>query len=277
MTADVRRFKATEITLRKHGNSISDNKWFQGDNKGNKIPAIYARQSTEQQCTLDEQIVDCVENAIKNGNKKALLFTDKGSAWKKNSEEKLYGMQHLMRCVARGYIGSIIVYDISRLSRNMAMGIKLMNGIKDYDLQVHSLMNEVIYNSSPQSCDAFLEKILDAQKSSTISSERIKTKFKHMKARGHRFGKPRYGLRAVKIDGIRKFITNAEENKVVKQIKAKFTRRGHWDQRRNLRNIVQWLEDNGHTKRGYSWNTTKVWDVINNPFDMSELQDSLTS
>ena len=159
-----RRFKVTELTLRKSGNSVSNDIWLQGDNKGNKLPALYARQSTEQQCTLDEQIIDCVEYATKNGSKKALLFTDKGSAWKRDSEEKLYGMQHLMKCVAHSYIDIIIVYDISRLSRNMAMGIKLMNGMKEYDLKVYSLMNGTIYNSSSQSCDSFLEKILDAQK-----------------------------------------------------------------------------------------------------------------
>ena len=67
------------------------------------------------------------------------------------------------------------------------------------------------------------------KKSSTILSERLKTKFKHMRSRGHRFGNPRYGLRAVKIEGIRKFVTNTEEHKVVKQIKAKFTKRCHWE------------------------------------------------
>ena len=271
-----RRFRVTEIILRKDSKSTSDTRWLQGNNTGKKIPAIYARQSTEQQCTLDEQIVDCIEYAIKNGNNKALLFKDKGSAWKKNSEEKLYGMQHLMKCVAYNYIDTILVYDISRLSRNITMGIKLMNGIKDYDLKVHSLMNETIYNSSPQSCDSFLEKILEAQKSSTILSERLKNKFRHMRSKGHQFGRPRYGLQAVKIGGIRKFITNTEESKVIKQIKTKFTKRSHWNRSRNLKDIAIWLNENGYTKRGYPWNTIKVWNITNNTFIMNDLQDSLT-
>ena len=272
-----RRFQVTELTLRKDGESTSAFRWLQGENTGNKIPTIYARQSTEKQCTLDEQIVDCMEYLIKKDYKKALLFTDKGSAWQKNSEDILYGMRYLMKCVSRKYVNDIIVYDISRLSRNMTMGIKLMNGIKDYDLKVHSLMNETIYNSTPQSCDSFLEKILEAQKASTILSERVKTKFRHMKSKGHRFGNPRFGLKVAKIDGIRKFVTHTDEYKIVKQIKAKFTRRNHWDRVRNLRNIAKWLNDNGHTRRGYPWNTTKVWNIINFNFDMNELQDSLTS
>ena len=46
---------------------------------------------------------------------------------------------------------------------------------------------------------------------------------------------------------------------------------------RNLKNIVTWLNEQGHTRRGYTWNTTKVWNVINDTFAMNDLQDSLTS
>ena len=137
-----KRFKATEVTILKGGDLNSTNKWFQGNNKGAKVSAIYARQSTERQCTLDEQIIDCTKYLKDTGKRKALLFTDKGSAWKKDASDNLYGMNHLMRCISRGYIDDIIVYDISRLSRNMDMGIKLMKGIKKYDLNVHSLIND---------------------------------------------------------------------------------------------------------------------------------------
>ena len=272
-----RRFKIMEIEIGSAGKYTTVDKWFQDKNIGEKVPAIYARQSTVQQCTLDEQITDCVEHATKNGNSRTLLFTDKGSAWQKGSEERLYGMQLLMKCVNYGYIDTIIVYDISRLSRNMAMGIKLMNGIKDYDLKVHSLMNGAIYTASSQSCDSFLEKILEAQKSSTILSERVKTKFKHLRSKGHQFGQPKYGLKVARINGIRKFVTDKDENKIIKQIKSKFTRRNHWDRSRNLKNIAKWLNDNGHTKRNYRWDVSKVWGVINDSFAMNELQDSLTT
>ena len=264
------RFKVIEVD-QKHNTKIT--RWIDPlgkcIDKRTKIIAIYVRQSTDTQCTLNDQEHDCLIKANILKYHKIWLFSDKGSAWKQNAYEKLYGLQHLMRCIREKYIDSIIVYDISRLSRNLTMGIRILNGIKEFNLTLYSIMDEQHYTSNPISCNNFLKKVVESQEFSTNLSERLKNKFKHLKSKGAKLGRPPYGYRAVKIDGIRKFISNREENVIIKKIKQKIRTQGY-------NSIAKWLNDNGHTKRGYLWDTNKVRSVGLNTFSSSEMMDALS-
>ena len=113
------RFRMNEISLL-DDSYTPISKWYSGHNTGRKQSAIYVRQSTGNS-TINDQIKDCCNKAKENKCKKLFVFEDKGSAWKQNSIDRLYGLDRMILAVKKGYIDIIYIYDVSRLSRNMDM------------------------------------------------------------------------------------------------------------------------------------------------------------
>uniref|UniRef100_A0A6C0LJ78 Resolvase/invertase-type recombinase catalytic domain-containing protein n=1 Tax=viral metagenome TaxID=1070528 RepID=A0A6C0LJ78_9ZZZZ len=269
------RFSVQEINLKRTISPESKKIWLQGDAdhmaKKQKL-CVYVRQSRGDS-TIDQQTYDCI-NYIKQIFPKyisVLIFQDNGSAWKKDSQDKLLGIQKMFKAVQRWYFDKIIVYDVSRLSRNLEMGLQLRKGIKSYDLTVHSVMDKQIYTSDPISLDRFLEKILEAQRYSTNLSKRIRDNQRHRKEKGWKFGVAKYGMKSKIEKGIRTFVINPDEYKIIKIIKD----RSNMSRQNNLK-IAEFLNKKGHKKRGRLWSDSMVKTIVMKCFNMSDMKNSLS-
>ena len=185
-----------------------------GESMNNCI--IYARQSTTDQKSLDEQSKACEDYAATHGFHQASVLTYKGSAWKGGNFDKLRDYLSKLTCM---HTNTLFVYDVSRFTRDVKSALKMIEMLEEFNITIVSVVDGTTWNNTRTSQEQFMEKMLEAQKFSTALSERIKRKNDYLAAKGAKFGNPPYGFKAVKNEeGIRKFVKNDEEMYVIAMI-----------------------------------------------------------
>lgn len=236
--------------------------------------AIYSRQSTPQQKSVKEQGEVCAEVAKKLGFKYAVLFSDKGSGWAARAKF-LPGMEALLKVSRFRKLNTLFVLDASRLSRNLETATDIFRRLKDQEYTVYSVLESKNWRIHfPLDKEQLLGEILRGQNESTLKSERLKTKYAHLKAKGHKFGNGKFGYKAKIVNGKRTIVPCKKEmNRIGAIKKLNKTHRNKFKDIAKIMNIRK--QFNRHNK---AWTENSIKNLLerhNTPLSMTGLAQAI--
>lgn len=116
---------------------------------------------------------------------------------------------------------SIIIYDPDRLSRHSAKGQSFLEEMAALNIDVHFVKQGYVYNkATPSHIKHQIHTLLNnAEFYSNQTSERVKNTFKRKKMEGHQYGRPKFGYKFKKVNGINKTIPHRNQQKTITLIK----------------------------------------------------------
>lgn len=228
-------------------------------NNNRKI-AIYVRVSTYHQIDKDslplqrKDLINYCEYIL--GNKDYVIFEDAGYS-AKNTDRPQY--QQMMSRVRKKEFSHILVWKIDRISRNLLDFCDMYNELKKYDCTFIS-RNEQFDTSSAMG-EAMLKIILVfAELERKLTAERVKAVMLDRASKGQWNGAP-IPLGYMWDDVIKFPIPDPKEADTVQLIYNKYL---DLESTSAVRNVLNEL--GVQTKRGGSWTTKTLTDVIRNPF-----------
>ena len=174
---------------------------------------------------------------------------------------------HLCEIACEGDL--ILVYNISRFTRDASAGIDLLYKLQSRGINVASVMEQIDYKSHRS---VFRQKLLEANEESDMISDRVTNANEFIRSHGGVIGTPSYGYLAVRqeIPGssfqIRKLAPNIEEMSLITRIQSmveNVKNQNIADEARvGVCNIVaDMLNAEGCLKRGKQWNAFTVKNV----------------
>lgn len=188
------------------------------------IPTIiYSRCSTQKQndininsASINTQYHSCFEYC-KNNNLEVKFMKSEICSARFNKNQK-----KLLEIIENYQNINLVLFDVSRFSRNISDGIKMINKCIINNIIVYFVKENIKIKNNNDVID-FTYKLLDAcNESNTLSSRQIAS-IKYRKSLGNSIGKPRYGFTKIKSNNITKFIDNEKEQLIIKLIlKLKF-------------------------------------------------------
>lgn len=102
--------------------------------------AIYARYSTDDQraTSIEDQVRRCRETAAKEGIgiDDAFVFSDDAVSGSAKGKGKRPGYQHLLDAIEAGEVRTVVVDELSRLTRDVEEGGRLMTAVEQMGLQI---------------------------------------------------------------------------------------------------------------------------------------------
>ena len=114
----------------------------------------------------------------------------------------------------------IIVSEPGVLGRDLVKVTSFLYDMKQKDIDIHFVKQNIIFNKDTTPENKFI--IRDVLNNAELVSDKKSKSFrdKQMKLRksGHQLGTPPYGMKVKNINGIRKFVTNKGEQKVITKI-----------------------------------------------------------
>jgi len=173
---------------------------------------IYCRISTSNQIfgtSLESQKLLCQNYCLKNNfNIKSTIIEIK-SAKTMNNQEALYTFINSNENL------NLIVYDPSRLSRNLKDYVDFMDYCKKKNIIIHFVQDELI-TSNNLDCKKILSEIIDGESESKNIGLRVKRSINYRKSRGiYKSSIPKYGYLYNK----KQLFVNNEEQLIIKLIK----------------------------------------------------------
>ena len=223
----------------------------------NKI-YVYYRVSTHYQADdnrngLDSQTDTCDRYALKifkTPERNIDYYCDIGSTY--NNKCVLKEQNKLIRDL--NYNSVVLVYDVSRLGRNILQVFKLLKKIKENHSYVISINDNVCYGKSRLLDKKFLYKVIESEEKSDLKSSRMSGYISMIRSLGGYIGRSPYGYNIAKINSVPKLVKNTEEQNVIKQIK-KFKK-----SRKSYEEMAVILNRTGN-KRGSIWSASNVRSV----------------
>jgi len=150
----------------------------------------------------------------------------------------------------------LVVYNMSRFSRNVLDGLVLIDTLKSNGVTFYSAMEDVAYDTSAHK-HLIRMTLCMAQSESEQISERVRANIAFRRGRGDDIGNPAYGYDAIRQpNGARKFIRNTAEQAIIKKI-VEWARRG-----KPAADIAAKLNNDRLKKRGKPWTSTGVRSVL---------------
>lgn len=237
---------------------------------------IYCRVSTTEQSrfseghvSLETQEDTCREYCHKNGIPVVSVDREVGSA---RNLDKLAVHRRLSRTIPAGDV--LVVYNVSRFSRNLFQGLVVINKLKARGVKVHAVMEGCGYEGVAER-HMFNTTLCFTEHQSSTLSENIRKNVAYRRRMGHTIGNAPYGMKAVRVgpNNIRKFIEEPAETNVIKYIK-KLYQKGS-----SAKDIAQSLNTRKLCKRGAEWNAGRVKSVLlrYDHISMSGMSKSLTT
>ena len=225
-----------------------------------KKAALYIRVSTNHQIDKDSlplQRKDLITYAeVILGISDYEIFEDAGYSGK-NIERPAY--QDMMRRCRNGEFSHILVWKIDRISRNLLDFASMYSELKNLGI-VFVSKNEQ-FDTSAAIGEAMLKIILVfAELERNMTSERVSAVMLDRAKKGLWNGSNiPFGYNWNK--EVKFPVVNEEEAAIVRQIFEMYA------EAKSLKKVLDWLITTGvPTKRGGSWNTNTVYQMITNPF-----------
>ena len=183
---------------------------------------VYARTSNKNDISIDTQRNACF-NYCTNNSIKLLEF---GFQYDMVSARNMNNLNHELGFWL-DYIddnSNIVIYSIDRLSRNLEKGIQFLKNMAKRNISIHFVMENIIYKKGINAAqlDLVYNALKNAENVSNMTSEKVKNSIKKRKDEGHYFGRPSYGYKVVKINGIRQKVMDNDQQDIIKKIYAKF-------------------------------------------------------
>ena len=156
--------------------------------KTNKTAAIYARVSTRNGQTTENQLRELRAVARRHGWKIVATYTDDGISGAKGREQRP-GLDDLLKGVARKEFDVVAAWSVDRLGRSLQDLIGTLNELKakDVDLYLHK---QGLDTSTPAGKAMFQMLGVFAEFEREIIAERIHAGLARAKEQGTKSGKP---------------------------------------------------------------------------------------
>lgn len=160
---------------------------------------IYARQSTEFQASLDDQIRVCTEWAERNGLsvQPDSIYTDEQSGQEANRPS----WQTLREAIRAGKVNVFVVHNQSRMFRDVGEAISFWNDAERYEVWLVAAAENQILNDGESSLDSFLMRAVCDQRQARGLASHIRTAQETLFLRGEVHGTVTYGYRGEPVDG----------------------------------------------------------------------------
>ncbi len=211
---------------------------------------IYCRISTKyskNSHSLDTQEDQCIEYCKMSGLNVKEIIRDQMSSRNMTNYTTL---TNLIRKMDSGNV--LIIYDVSRFSRNVLKGIELLELMASNGINIYSVKENINYNDSMNK-HLFRVFLNQAEYESDTISMRISNSVKHLKKiGGHMGGHTKYGYEMYSSGGIKKTRKNFSEHRVVSRIKKDISRG------KKPSEIACELNDSKILYRGKLWTPTSV-------------------
>jgi DNA invertase Pin-like site-specific DNA recombinase len=174
---------------------------------------IYCRSSTKEQnnfnhCSLDTQTFNCRNYCNQNNLNIINMSTEICRATSTINQKELLQIIDKFKNI------NLIIYDASRFSRNILEGIILLNKCKEKNIIIHNVKDNYSTEKHQGYCN-FIDGIKNSEYESKLISDRIKSSIKYRKSLGSDFGKPPFGFKNERINGVIKFIKDDIELEII--------------------------------------------------------------
>ena len=214
-----------DYSLETHKYIYEYNKTFAGKahNTNKAVGFIYARSSSDNTVSIETQRQVCFKFASDNNIK----LCDFGFQFDNNiSARNMNNIKHELG-FWKEYIedGShVIIYSVDRLSRHLINGMKYLDEMVFRGITFHFVTNELKYGPESTATQKGMVQtlLIEAEKFSNMTSEKIKTTRKRLLAEGNELGPAKYGFKVVLVNGIRKKLICSEEMATIRNIKIKY-------------------------------------------------------
>jgi DNA invertase Pin-like site-specific DNA recombinase len=184
---------------------------------------IYCRVSSERQqefgVSLEAQEKSCREYCQARNLSVARVVKETASARTTKKQLNLTSFIESLPSEA----SCLVVYSVSRFSRNVQEGLALVDQLRQKQIMLQSV-TENIDLSTPGGEFTFTSLLNAAELESKLISDRVKQGLNYKKSLGNQYGKPLYG-KSVKYEaGVRTFVKNENEFRVLRLISYLRTR-----------------------------------------------------
>lgn len=231
--------------------------YFRKLTEGNSVVLIYVRVSSlnnDYQISLQMQEKTCTEFCKKFGHTNVFVINEGyRSARAKCGKVRLPKLDLIVKTLARG--DHLIVYDASRLSRNVAFGASSLDKLSGNGVTITSVSDKLEY-SNKNTLDTATAKhnfhilLAQAEYESNKLSARSKLNIEFRKQRGDHIGAIPYGFKTVrKDDGRIILVTNDIEKKMIKEIQS---------DERSIKHITLAMNKSGRKKRKIDWTESMI-------------------
>lgn len=221
--------------------------------------------------SLDSQENECV-NFCKDNNLKVLkVVREICSAYANHKKNKQIELEKILDNITSNDV--LIVWEISRFSRNIIDGTRRINIIRSKRSGIYIVNDRCGY---PMTCEYsdIIRRIIYAQQESDIISERIRRSIRTKRDIGSYIGSfAPYGKKIIRDNNnILKLETNDYEQSIIKEIIE------YYDNGKNYDEIFEILKKNNTLKRKKQWTINSIKKIIRDntrKFDMSKITNTL--
>jgi DNA invertase Pin-like site-specific DNA recombinase len=184
---------------------------------------IYSRSSTKRQnnynlnsASINTQSHSCMEFCKKNGLDIKFMRSEICSARNFNNQKKLNEIIESFNNI------NLVIFDVSRFSRNIADGVNMINKCFEKNITVYFVKDNLVIKSK-QDLPKFTTQLINAHVESDTISYRLNESIKYRRSLGNYIGNAKYGYSKVKENNINKLVINEQEQLIIKIIlKLKF-------------------------------------------------------
>jgi len=174
---------------------------------------IYCRSSTFSQnefnhCSIDTQVFNCRQYCNQNTLKIVSMVSEICSATKSANQKALLKLVDEFKNI------NLIIYDASRFSRNILEGVILLNKCREKNIIIHNVKDNYSTEKHQGYCN-FIDGIKNGEAESRLISDRIKSSIKYRRSLGADFGRPPFGFKSERINGIVKFVKDDLETEII--------------------------------------------------------------
>jgi DNA invertase Pin-like site-specific DNA recombinase len=179
---------------------------------------IYVRSSTKNQnneynnsASLEMQIFSC-ENFAKQNNLDIISIEKEICSARKGSNQKV-----LKSIIENNNNINLMVFDISRFSRNHFDGTKMLKHCLEKGITIYSVKDN-LFVKDLRDIQSFTNLLISAQAESDAISHRVLQSIEYRKSLGAYFGKEKFGYSIIKENNIKKLVPLLDEIQVINLI-----------------------------------------------------------
>lgn len=230
---------------------------------------IYIRVSSKHQSQYDNVSLEMQDKACREYAHKHFsplvryMFSDVCSARYMSNQKEFHNMYKL---AIENPDSIILVYNVSRFTRDAAAGISTLYSLSQFNIKVISVMDNIVY---PTNRNSFRLKLVEANEESDAISERVTNAIHFIKEKGGHIGRAPYGYKAVREENpngycMRILVEDENEMNVVRRIvslvDAPYIQQISENQGVGLCNVIADIlnQDNMLNRQGDFWNAYSV-------------------
>ena len=201
----------------------------------------------------------CKKNKRFNNNNIFVINEGYRSARSRNNKVFLPKLMKISKILSKNI--TIVIYDVSRLSRNVKFGLDIMNLISKEKAQIISVNDKIVYKNKNTlnmitNKNKFQNLLSQAEYESDKLSVRSKMNYKFRKQRGDHIGQAPYGFKTIRrACGKISLVKNHDENLIIDHIK---------NNNKPIKTITKELNRKGIKKRKREWTINMVRNIKQN-------------